>query len=78
VLEGCVEGAELGGEARVVGFVVGGVLPGVGVFFVGLFFFGVGWGGGGGGGGVRREGEASRPLSVREGRARVRVCVMYY
>jgi len=28
--------------------------------------------------GVRREGEASRPLSVREGRARVRVCVMYY
>jgi hypothetical protein len=31
-----------------------------------------------GGWGVRREGEASRPLSVREGRARVRVCVMYY
>ncbi len=31
-----------------------------------------------GGWAVRREGEASRPLSVREGRARVRVCVMYY
>lgn len=30
-----------------------------------------------GGWGLRSEGEASRPLTVREGRARVRVCVMY-
>lgn len=31
-----------------------------------------------GSGGARREGEASRPLMLREGRARVRVWVMYF